>query len=95
MTDSAWGTVPATDVQRLIAQADGAAREIEQLKATIARTRFVADHWRVSILAGDVTGTMAWGAHPLCMVLAAIDGETDPTQCGISPDAHDDFRRIA
>lgn len=59
----------------------------------VARARFVADHWRVAILAGDVTGTQAWAAHPLCMVLAALDGETDPVQCGISADARDAWPR--
>ena len=32
--------------------------------------------------------------NPLCMVLAALDGETDPAQLGISLDSRDEFGRL-
>jgi hypothetical protein len=30
---------------------------------------------------------MRWAAHPLAMVLAALDGEGDPVQLGVEPDS--------
>ena len=32
-------------------------------------------HWRLAMLEDETT---RWAAHPLCMVLAALDGETNP-----------------
>ncbi len=58
-------------------------------ESRVAAARFVADHWRKSLLESK---EQAWAAHPLCMVLAALDGETDPIECGIDPWAHDAFR---
>ncbi|WP_116996336.1 hypothetical protein [Desertimonas flava] len=66
------------DVANLLAQAATAAR-------TIAVTRFVADHWREALNASNSSRLCA---HPLCMVLHALDGETDPVQMGIEHDAH-------
>lgn len=60
--------------------------------ATIARARFVAEHWRDAMLNGRPE--YRWVAHPLAMVLAALDGETDPDQCGIDPRAHEAFRAL-
>ena len=56
-------------------------------RAVIAR--IVADHWRRATLTWDmpIPGTVA--AHPLCCVLAALDGETDPDQLGIEPHSAD------
>ena len=51
--------------------------------------RFVADHWRKAMASSPGT---SFAAHPLCMVLAALDGETDPLECGIDFEAHDAFR---
>lgn len=61
------------------------------LELTLARARFVADHWRDSMLDGP--SETLWAAHPLAMVLAALDGETDPIQCGIAPAARDAWPR--
>ena len=60
-----------------------------EAEQTIRVARFVADHWRQACLDHD---QVRIAAHPLCMVLAALDGEEDPAQCGISPSAHDAFR---
>jgi hypothetical protein len=54
----------------------------------IAAARFVADYWRQAMLASSES---AWAAHPLCMVLAALDGETNPVQCGIDDSEWDGF----
>ncbi len=79
------------DLPRLIADLRASRAEVERLTIIQARSRLVADHWRASIMLGDAK----WAAHPLCMVLAAIDGETDPSQCGLSVEAAEAFRSIA
>lgn len=56
------------------------ADEVEKLHTA----RRVAEHWCSAIMAWD---DGKWAAHPLCMVLAALDGETDPAQLGMSADA--------
>jgi hypothetical protein len=63
---------------------------------TLRAARFVADHWRQSVLASpdDMTAPWRLAAHPLCMVLAALDGERDPAQLGIEPADHDAFRAV-
>lgn len=61
----------ALDVPTLLA-------EVERLRAVTDKSREVADHWRRGLL--DET---AGGAHALCMVLAALDGETDPAELGM------------
>jgi hypothetical protein len=33
-----------------------------------------------------------WAAHPLCMVIAALDGETEPVELGLDPEVWDDYR---
>lgn len=55
--------------------------------------RFVADHWRQVIL-DKFPSDSKWAAHPLCMVLAALDGETEPTQLGLDPDVWDEYRAL-
>lgn len=57
----------------------------------LARARFVAEHWHKAITSGGITDWQMWHAHPLCMVLAALDGEADPVQCGIDADARDEW----
>jgi hypothetical protein len=64
--------------------------ENERLRISMARSRLVADHWRASIMLGDAK----WAAHPLCMVLAAMDGESDPAQCGLTVEAAEAFRSL-
>jgi hypothetical protein len=56
-------------------------------RETIAR--IVADHWRRVAVTWDmpIPGTVA--AHPLCCVVAALDGETDPAHLGIEPSSRD------
>jgi hypothetical protein len=47
--------------------------------------RIVADHWRRAALEwGDDLMHGRMTAHPLCCVLAALDGETDPRQLGVA-----------
>lgn len=50
----------------------------------VARSRFVADYWRRHLL--DLGQPFSIGAHALCMVLAALDGETDPARLGVGDD---------
>ena len=45
----------------------------------------VATYWRDAFM--DLDGPLRAGAHPLAMVLAALDGETEPAQLGIEDDA--------
>ncbi len=61
--------------------------EVCSCGATNERARFVADHWRLAAMKHDKT----FAAHALCMVLAALDGETDPRMLGIDPEAHEAF----
>lgn len=53
--------------------------------------RFVATHWRDAILRLPPEDICRAYSHPLAMVLAALDGETDPLQLGIEPYAHKAF----
>lgn len=70
-----------------------------------AVARFVVDYWRGHLVersrklhaAGSheaATGT-GIGAHALCMVLAALDGETDPDQLGIGDDGRDELAKFS
>ena len=53
---------------------------------TTRAARIVATYWRDHMMAED--GAALWGcAHPLAMVLAALDGETDPVQLGVDPES--------
>lgn len=55
----------------------------------------VADHWRRAALDwGDQTMEGRVTAHPLCMVRAALDGETDPTMLGVDGVDADRIRQI-
>jgi len=57
---------------------------------TIRVARLVADHWRRAALDwGHESMEGRITAHPLCCVLAALDGETDPAELGVGegPDA--------
>jgi hypothetical protein len=69
---TAWSAI-----SRLTAQRD-------DLAARLNTARFVADNWRAHMVAADQPVAIA--AHPLCMVLAALDGETDPEQLGLDPE---------
>lgn len=53
----------------------------------LAIARLVADHWRAWAMRQPDAMTMPTriAAHPLCCVLAALDGETDPDRLGIEP----------
>lgn len=70
-----------------IAEIERLADELDEAKRTLRAARFVADHWRRALLGHP--GAMA---HPLCMVLTALDGSTDPVECGIDQAEHDAFR---
>ena len=86
---------PVTDEPpHALVERDELRAEVERLQRTLNRTRFVADHWRVGVLSGDICGTNAFASHSLCMVLAALDGETDPTELGLLPGAQEGFRAL-
>lgn len=61
----------------------------ERLRAA----RFVAIHWRDAVMASD-TLRQTGMSHPLAMVLAALNGETEPRELGLSDDVHDAFRNV-
>lgn len=63
---------------------------IEELEATLASARWVADYWRVAYLA--LPGNERIGAHGHCCVLSALEGERDPVELGIEPERWDEFR---
>ena len=54
--------------------------------------RFVANHWLRCIL-DKYPSDCRWAAHPLAMVIGALDGETEPVNLGLDPDVWDDYRR--
>lgn len=55
-------------------------KENARLRSVVAVSRRTADHWRRAAVRYGWETT----AHPLCLVLAALDGETDPEQLGLS-----------
>lgn len=63
-----------------------------------AVARYVADYWRQHLMsmANDTTSAVGYqtGAHALCMVLAALDGETRPEHLGVGPDGADQINAI-
>lgn len=79
----AWRTLgelladPEADRRRYVSEEEYVALE-ERLEAA----RLVADHWRIQMLKDGITRPCA---HPLCMVLDALAGETDPVKLGIEP----------
>ncbi len=67
---------------------DGAAAASAAAQEREGTARLVADHWRKAMLdAGDERMPARAAAHPLCMVLAALDGETRPEHLGITPES--------
>jgi hypothetical protein len=68
----------------LVAYSVGVRAGERRRASTVQVARLVADHWRRAAISwsdrqmpGHVT------AHPLCCVLAALDGETDPDRLGV------------
>lgn len=60
--------------------------KLDRQARIIQTARVVADHWRAASMEwgdGLMLGRLA--AHPLCMVLSALDGVMDPTELGIEP----------
>jgi len=54
------------------------------------RAELVCDHWRKAALAwGDAPMPGRITAHSLGCVLAALRGESDPAQLGVSPDSEE------
>lgn len=53
--------------------------------------RYVADHWR-QVIMDKFPDDAKWAAHPLCMVLDALRGETEPIKLGLDPEVWDDFK---
>lgn len=75
-------------IRRLRARAEAA-------EAKVRAGRIVAEHWRDALMAtAREHPENALGTHPVAMVLAALDGETDPTAVGIDPE-HVDAARLA
>jgi hypothetical protein len=71
----------------------------QELKRAMAIARVVAEHWRDQAMARGDEPEIPWRvmAHPLALVLAALDGEQDPTaELGVEegPDA-DRIRALA
>lgn len=59
----------------------------------VAAARFVAERWRdAAMTRADDPFPGRLTAHPLALVLAALDGETDPERLGLEPGVHDAFR---
>lgn len=54
--------------------------QVQRLADDIRTARFVATYWRDRCMETDTT---RWGAHPLAMTLAALDGERDLSQLGV------------
>lgn len=82
--------IAACDPQTILALLD----ELETLRAALEAARFVARYWRDSWMEQIDRGVREAPlvTHPLAMVLAALDGETEPAQCGIDEGRWDDFR---
>lgn len=68
---------PALDT--LVARVRELEEENRQLRDTAAVARYVADHWR------EFTAGAGWAVatHPLGLVLAALNGETEPERLGL------------
>lgn len=61
-----------------------------------AVARIVAEHWRDQVMAPGLRSRevrIRFVGHALALVLAALDGETDPAQLGIN-DGHVDAQRV-
>ena len=69
-----------TDYERLL-----------RVEASARAARFVADFWRGSVMASEELRRTGM-SHPLAMVLAAFDGETDPRMLGLPEEADKAFR---
>jgi hypothetical protein len=68
--------------------------DLRDAEARVARARIVADLWRRAALNwGEAPMPGRLSAHPLCLVLDALDGETDPARLGVSAGA--DFDALA
>jgi hypothetical protein len=50
----------------------------------LENARVVAEYWRDEMMSTD--GPLRACSHPLAMVLAALDGETNPMEMGTPPD---------
>ena len=72
-------------VDRLIAQARA------DPQPRIVAARWVAQHWLTAIMANDSLRSTGM-SHPVAMVIAALDGETDPQELGIAEEAWPAFR---
>lgn len=51
----------------------------------IERARVVAEHWRDESL--KLVGPSRMIAHPCALILAALDGESNPVNLGLGPEA--------
>lgn len=66
--------------------------EVDRTREALRIARFVAEHWRDAALDLPSDSQVRMMAHPLNLVMDALDGEADPVQLGVSPDAWDAFR---
>lgn len=78
--DAEFFTAARTDVPDLVARVRELEAENEKLRDTAAVARYVADHWREAAVANGWTVA----SHPLCLVLAALNGKTEPEQLGLN-----------
>lgn len=60
------------------------------LELTVMRARWVADNWRKAAMKyGDDKIEWRTMAHPLCCVLAALDGGKRPADLGVDPESEE------
>lgn len=70
--------IPGYAVHRCVVHLRARRRRASQI------ARLVADHWRrTAVDWGNQLMPGRVAAHPLCCVLAALDGESDPDQLGV------------
>ncbi len=62
--------------------------ELEGLAAEIGRknqiAKIVAEHWRNESLKDPITRMIA---HPCALILAALEGENNPSELGVNPES--------
>lgn len=69
------------------AEAQALRRELDEALTVIRVAQAVGKYWIDAILASNELSRTGM-SHPVAMVMAALDGETDPIELGISEDGH-------
>lgn len=81
-----WEELGYLDARKILAALAAAGfRVVPEPDDTTQAARIVATYWRDHMMAAD--GVLRGCAHPLAMVLAALDGETDPARLGVDPES--------